>query len=377
MNYQQYLRVAKFLPRLIYKRNGLPNYFVFFITHRCVAYCDHCFDWERRKNTKQEDELAIKEIEKISKSMDDILFMFLTGGEPFIREDISEIAKIFYKNNRVMKFQIPSNGWFTDSIVRNLKEIAETCPNVHVSTTISIDSLGQKHDKIRHLEGLFDNAISTIKEVKKLENHFPNIGLNVEITVSKNNQADLIDTYNYLTRKIGVSNVFFPLIRGKPRKEGMKDVNMDFYEELIKKSDIDVWRKTSKGYRGFPFARVVTWKNVIQQKLIANIKRNNRSVIPCVAGRDYGILYANGDVFPCEMLKMSLGNVKDYGYDFKKLWLEKNNRAMVKKKIIKSKCFCTHECAISASLLLNPRYLLKIIVNGIANDVLYNARYRL
>ncbi len=58
--------------------------------------------------------VTLDEIEKISKSLPGLLHLILTGGEPFLRSDIEEIAGVFYKNSGTKSISIPTNGFFTD-----------------------------------------------------------------------------------------------------------------------------------------------------------------------------------------------------------------------------------------------------------------------
>lgn len=60
------------------------------------------------------------------------------------------------------------------------------------------------------------------------------------------------------------------------------------------------------------------------------------------------------------MYDRRIGNVRDSRYDFKKIWLSQKPM-QIKDEIIKEKCFCTHECALSVSLLSNPKYLSRIL----------------
>ena len=59
---------------------------------------------------KRFNELTLEEIDKITKTMDPILQLLLTGGEPYLRHDLDQIVKIFYENCKVPIMTIPSNG---------------------------------------------------------------------------------------------------------------------------------------------------------------------------------------------------------------------------------------------------------------------------
>jgi hypothetical protein len=72
-------------------------------------------------------------------------------------------------------------------------------------------------------------------------------------------------------------------------------------------------------------------------------------------------MFANGDVLPCELLiDRKLGNVRDVGYDFKKVWYSKEADE-ARRFIRDTKCFCTYECFLTVNILFNPRMMPKIL----------------
>ena len=68
------------------------------------------------------------------------------------------------------------------------------------------------------------------------------------------------------------------------------------------------------------------------------------------------MITATGDVYPCEVLNKSLGNLRDYNYDLKKLWQDKAAEE-TREFISKTNCHCEYECAMSVNILSNPKYL--------------------
>ena len=92
----------------LFFNKGLPNYIVFHVTSVCNAKCKMCFNWKNLNNNKK-NELTLEEIDKLSKSLNGLIYVSLGGGEPFLRKDINDIAYIFYKNNNARIFQIATN----------------------------------------------------------------------------------------------------------------------------------------------------------------------------------------------------------------------------------------------------------------------------
>ena len=84
-------------------------------------------------------------------------------------------------------------------------------------------------------------------------------------------------------------------------------------------------------------------------------------ISPCHAGSLFGIITSNGKVYPCEILEDKLiGDLRDFDMDFLKLWNTEKNKE-IKNFIIKSKCKCTYECAMSFNILGNWRYQHKLL----------------
>jgi MoaA/NifB/PqqE/SkfB family radical SAM enzyme len=83
--------------------NKGPFHLLFYPTSRCNLHCEHCFNYDRQDNlegnTGKKDELTLEEIGLISSKMGHLKTLTVTGGEPFLRNDIFEIIGKFYKNN--------------------------------------------------------------------------------------------------------------------------------------------------------------------------------------------------------------------------------------------------------------------------------------
>jgi MoaA/NifB/PqqE/SkfB family radical SAM enzyme len=101
--------------------------------------------------------------------------------------------------------------------------------------------------------------------------------------------------------------------------------------------------------------RLMNKKNVVMTSIVKSIYMEPRYISPCHAGSLFGIIGAEGTVRPCEILEKPLGNVRDYGYDFLKLWHDRPAQDM-KRWIRDTKCNCSYECAWSFNILGNARY---------------------
>ena len=84
-------------------------------------------------------------------------------------------------------------------------------------------------------------------------------------------------------------------------------------------------------------------------------------ISPCHAGSLFGIITANGLVYPCEILEDKLlGDLRENNMNFTEIW--KGAEAKKIKKFIKdTKCNCTYECALTYNILGNWRYQPSLI----------------
>jgi len=344
----------KFAKKLFLKRGSSPLYLVLFVTDRCNARCKHCLLADGVHKPDKSSELTLEEIEALSKKMDPLLFLLPTGGEPFLRDDLGEIIKLFYKNNKVRNVGIPTNGFFTEKIVRTIKDILETCPNLDLGVDVSIDGVREKHDEIRGVRGLFDNAVRTFNELRAIEKIYPKFNVNIETTVSSYNDNCLLENYNFFTNELKASTIFTLLTRDKPRDRASKFFDVGRYEVYARKMEEGIKKGVLTGYYSFPFSDFINAKRIVRHKLIAKVVRENRYQLPCYAGVLGAAIFANGDVYPCELhTDLKLGNLRDYKFNFKAIW--RNEKAEGARRLIrKGKCFCTYECFLTINILFNP-----------------------
>ncbi|MBU2639814.1 MAG: radical SAM protein [Nanoarchaeota archaeon] len=354
MNRLSLLKQSKLL---FNKKNANPIYLTFFVTNKCNARCPYCFYWKELGKTK--DELKLKEIEKITKTMSPFPNLLLSGGEPFLREDIVKIVNLFYKNNKISHLTIPTNGIDTARTIGLTKRILNTCSDLNFLISITLDGFENEHEKIKG-KGSFKKAINTYHQLIDMKKTYPLLNVGISLTISPLNQNYILEFYEYIKNELKPDLISPLLIRGEPKSKELKKVDIRFYEKLNKKIEEDLISKNIKGYDKFLFSKLAMGSRLIRNKLIAKTFKENKYLIPCYAGLLNAVLYSDGGVYPCELLNRKIGNLRDYNYDFKKLW-DSNEARDIRKDIKKSKCFCTHECNMTTNILFNVKYLPKLI----------------
>ena len=133
---------------ILWKRR--PIHLTFFLTRKCNAHCPFCFYLKSPDNPKTvAPELSFDEIERISKSMGRLLWLAFSGGEVYLRKDLVQISKVFYQQNRPAVMLFPSNGMLPDLIRERTEQIVAHCRDSIVVVKLSLDGIGEDHDKLR------------------------------------------------------------------------------------------------------------------------------------------------------------------------------------------------------------------------------------
>lgn len=130
--------------------------------------------------SKPAEELSVETIKKLPK----MYFTNITGGEPFIREDLPDIVRELY--NLSDRIVISTNGFFTDRIVALAKEFPQ------IGIRISIEGLEQTNNEIRGLPNGYQRGYQTLKILREMGMKDVGFGM----TVQDKNASDIVPLYN-------------------------------------------------------------------------------------------------------------------------------------------------------------------------------------
>lgn len=345
----------KYLNSMISRFYETPQYLILFVSNKCWMKCSHCWfneDW-KCENLKTPD-LTFDELKKLSGSIKSIMFLSITGGEAFGRNDIEEVIKLFTKNGKTKRYQIPTSGYLCDRIIGKTENILKQNPGIPFRVDVSLDGTEEIHDEIRNLKGSFSKAAETIKELNKLKKKFNYFDVGVITTISGTNQQ-IVEEISETVREIHPDGEWMVnIIRGEVRNPASKEVKPENYKKAqdiiqnrIKAGDI-------KGHTGHFSAKWLSAKNSVRRKTILKILRNKKQGGGCSAGSFGGVIFADGSVYPCEMLDKSFGNLRDYDFDFQRMW---NSKAAgsIRDYIQDTHCLCTQECFLSINVLIQPQ----------------------
>jgi sulfatase maturation enzyme AslB (radical SAM superfamily) len=347
------MRDLKIAQRLLFKK-GLPVNLIFFVTSRCNLLCQHCFYWEELN--KKKNELTLDEIENLTRSLPNLLSVSLTGGEPYLRKDLDRIASAFEQNSGVRNIQIPSNGLLVDQTISRAETLLDRVSRARVSTGVSLDGLEEDHNRIRQNPKSFQRAIETFQALKLLKPRFPNLSVGIALTVSAANCDRLDSIFEYVTKELEPDAITITLARGNPLDASLTQVDLAAYREFAAK--VVSFRRDHRLAGGL-IDRMVIAKEEEVYRLVAEAAEATRRISPCYAGELSTVLSETGEVYLCETLDKSMGNVRDFNCDFASLWYA-SQAARARRYQKDLGCQCTYECAMSVNTLFNPRRALRI-----------------
>ncbi|MBI5076440.1 MAG: radical SAM protein [Nitrospirae bacterium] len=331
-----------------------PIHLTFFITHRCNARCPFCFYLRSDDDQISDRELSLDEIRKVSSSLGNLLWLSFSGGEIFLRDDLSEISRIFYRNNKPAIILLPTNGLMPGRIREMTEQILKDCSKSTIAVKLSLDGLNEAHDRLRNTPGSFSKTIESYHLLRDLLAVYSNFELGVNTVFCSENQDRMDEIIDFVNNMESVKTHTISLIRGNLSDKSFKNVDHQKYQHAIGRLEQNLKNKGSARTYRFRGARIKAAQDILQRRLISRTDDAQMRLIPCYAGALNVVLEENGEVFPCEILRRSLGNVGDHGYDIQKL-LRSDRAKAILNSIRDSQCYCTHECYFMTNILFNPR----------------------
>lgn len=254
------------------------------VTYRCNAKCTMCDCF--LDPSKKEEEISIDTIRKLP----NMAFTNITGGEPFIRQDIEEIVRELY--NKTPRIVISTNGYFYDRILALCKKFPK------IGIRISIEGLPKINDAIRGIPDGFDRAMRSLLELTAMGHKDVGFGM----TVQDINANDLVPLY-HLSDDMGMEfatatlhNSFY-----------FRKVDNKIYDKL----------KVAKAFESLINELLKSnspkkWFRAYFNHGLINYIYDNPRYLPCDMGQNGFFIDPFGDVLPCNGMdsKLSLGNLK-------------------------------------------------------------------
>lgn len=350
-----------------YRRFGWPRLLPMNITitpsPRCNSTCMTCNIWKKREN-----DLTTEEWLKVFKSLGKAPFWFtISGGEPFLNRNIDELAIGAYEICEPGIINIPTNSILVKRIAEKVETIAKNCPKSQVIINLSLDGVGEKHDKIRGVPGNFKKFEENLMNMKALSEKYENLAIGIHTVISNYNIDDALEVFDY-----GFANApdaFITEIAEERVELDTMGLNItpqsESYNRVI---DNLISRIEKRPYAGI--AGITQSFRLKYYELVKRILVEETQVVPCYAGWASAQIYANGDVWPCAVRADNMLNLRDVDYDFKTVWYsEEANR--IRRSIYEKECHCPLANASYTNMLHNYTILGNVMWRVAVNSVFH------
>lgn len=269
-----------------------------------------CNIWAKEHNNR---ELVPSELENFFKNSNNLYWVGITGGEPFLREDLIEIIKIILSHTiNLSALHFATNGTQYNRIAEIVRHIRDKYPKLNLVFTISIDGPSFLHDKIRGRDGVWQEAAETFKYLKGHKNVKPQIGF----TLSNSNIGRFQETFSALKD-------VYPAIR-------FDDITINifqrsgFYYENQKMPALDEQTVIREIKRILEMDKDrISLNNFLRRRyLVLYLKylKNKKSPVKCQSFSSTCFLDPYGNLFPCAVYQRKMLNIKESNVPLARIW---------------------------------------------------------
>ena len=271
------------------------------VTHRCICRCCMCNIWRIPKEVPDLD-LSVWTGLLSSPQLTDLRELDITGGEPFLRDDLPELLSwicqvqpdLFPKLRTVA---ITTNGILTDKILQCVEDVIGPMQarGIDLVLACGMDAVGALHDQIRNFKGAWERLNSTLAGLCALRNKHANLVLGIKTTIVPMNVKEL-HRIALFAREHALFTIVSPCIITTNRF-----ANLGLVNDL--KFDAADLQAMKRFYQGPEFA----WSG--HRRAMLSYLETGRMKKPCSAGFNTVFVRHNGEIFPCPVIPAKLGNI--------------------------------------------------------------------
>ncbi len=270
-------------------RTVMPLHMVWIATNGCNARCQHC---SSNSSQRTPDELTTAEaLDMIDQfAACGVIDLAVSGGEPLLRRDLFTV--IARARERGLSVGIGSNGGRLSR--RQLKELLASGIN---RFQVSLDGLPAQHDLLRRWPGLFERATQTIRTA-----HEAGLRVHVCCTITRLNVETLDDFTELVASTLPVARINFSRYVPTGRGTDALDLSDQEWRQLIYRL-----HDLRDRFRG----RLEIVGHHAQEVLVDPDLARMPAFTGCQAGAAQGCITANGTVYPCVLLPVPVGNIRE------------------------------------------------------------------
>lgn len=315
-------------------RRKMPYKLALSLTNECDCKCKNCHVWKTYVTAPElkKEELSLAQIEEFfRKNGAHFFWVALTGGEPFLREDLADIVRACAAHcPDLLLLSIVTTGYATEEILKTMPQIVQIAPRLKFYVTVSIDGDEKTHEKNRRVPDAFSRSMRTVKGLEELAESRRNLKVRVETTVSRQNLDHIGDFVDSEIVKNHETCFTFAQESDRYFNQG---TGIALQNSDAAKID-GVLRHVSETTRGVSLEKLVL---KIYYSLSARFFQNPRhQVLPCYSGFASIFIGPYGEVRPCVMMPAA-GKLQDFDFDLLKL-MQAGPMRESRRAIIEDRC---------------------------------------
>ena len=331
----------------------LPANITVSVSYKCNSRCKTCNVWQLPN-----DDLTLEEWDRVFESLGRAPYWFtFSGGEPTWRPDLPDMVESAYRHCRPGIINIPTNGILDRVIPGRIERVLQVAPESEVVVNLSIDGLGAKHDQIRGVPNNWRRAMSTYGQFKELKKRYSNLTLGIHTVLSNFNIESFPELCEYVQKELKPDSYITEIAEERVELDTVGlgiTPTAEKYEVAI-----DVLLDSLRGQRLEGVAEVAQAFRRRYYDLVKRTLREQRQVIPCMAGVASAQIAPNGDVWTCCIRAQSVGNLREHDYDFGTVWRSAEAREL-RRSIKAGECYCPLANAAYTNMLTHAPTLAKV-----------------
>jgi MoaA/NifB/PqqE/SkfB family radical SAM enzyme len=331
-------------------------------SYRCNSRCKTCNVW-----LLPNDDLTFEEWDRVFESLGRAPYWFtFSGGEPTLRKDLPDMVESAYRHCRPRIINIPTNGIQDKVIPGRIEQILQKAPKSEVIINLSIDGIGLKHNEIRGVANNWARAMSTWASLKELKKNHGNLTLGIHTVISNFNVDSFPELCEYVQRELKPDSYITEI--AEERVE-LDTVGLGITPTVERYTvAIDILLESMRAQRLSGIAEVTQAFRRQYYEIVKRTLREQRQVIPCMAGVASAQIAPNGDVWTCCVRAQSMGNLREHGYDFGTVW--RTGKANELRRSIKNReCYCPLANAAYTNMLTHVPTVAKVTRDVVSSRV--------
>ena len=273
------------------------------------------------KKVPRHDELTAEEIGAFFKKASKFYWVGISGGEPFLRPDLTEVIEIIITYcTRLSALHFATNGQLPDKTLNLVKHIHKKHRRLKIVFTISIDGPPALHDEIRGRAGSWQSAVNTFTQLKGMNSVKAQIGF----TLSAHNIGRFPEAFLALKEA-------YPPLR-------FDDININifqksnFYYENQDMPDCDYRKLEEETMAILNMDKdAFSVNNFLRRrylKLFPRYVSTKKYPLKCQALSSTCFLDPYGNLFPCIAYNKKLLNVRQMQEELGSIWKKEDARRL-------------------------------------------------